>query len=59
MTARDAQLMQLLDRVDLTPLDRAFIAGAVAERRAAATARGQIYGWSEFMRDALIEAAHR
>lgn len=48
-----------LSRVALTADDREYIAGAVLERQAAAAARGEHYGWADFVREALIEAAHR
>lgn len=39
--------------------DLEFVLGAVQERQSAADAAGVHYGLADFIRDALIEAAHR
>ncbi len=50
----------LFDRVALTEeADRAYVAGAVVERALAARERGERYTFEQFVREALIEAAHR
>jgi hypothetical protein len=59
-TFQPSPMADLLDRVALTDeADRAYVTGALVERALRAAERGEKYTWQTFVRDALIEAAHR
>lgn len=45
--------------VPFTRADRDYVLGAYAERRDAAATRGEVYLLTDFVHDALIEAAHQ
>lgn len=59
MTAPADPIVEIHVRVPLRASDRDYIVGAVGERVVAARARGEHYAFPDFIRDALIEAAHR
>lgn len=57
---RPGPMSELFDRVALTEEDdRAYIVGAIVERAVQARQNGERYTWQEFVREALMEAAHR